>query len=520
MNALSLESSVCLSPETKIQIDRALSHLVFHHPESQYICLFKKHPGEYEIDRFGRKKQKVTQTHFLLQDLLHQPSLLAPFVGEDAYFSMNDYFKIRYKNGIERIDRTQNHIHRARALYVDIDFHSLTQYHLAPELFLEYLKEEIERLTDGDVLPEPNYMIWSGRGVNLVWLLQPVSESGFPYWRALEEYFITQFDYLGADAKVKDLPRVMRLDGGINSKNGVEVRTDYRHEKRYDMDNLLKKCLPDLYEKRQHLREVAHIIVGRAEKKKKRKPKKRKPEPLRHGKKGTVTRFRGSTNQLNLFRAKDLEKLSEMRKGKVTGNRDLILFLYCLHLTRYYTGRMKAEKKILNPEDKETAFQRAFQKTLLLNQTFTFPMSEKEITTNMQSVLTTSLNEDSPLYQKQAKEKGYRLAGYYYSNERIIKELNITPEEQQTLYTIISKSEKERRNPPEVIRKKDKDRKKTARQKAKIVSREEKRQRDIELLRETLKAYPGASQRALQKLTHLSASRVNSLLKELKTGKY
>ena len=199
---------------------------------------------------------------------------------------------------------------------------------------------------------------------------------------------------------------------------------------------------------------------------------------------------------LNQARLLDLVALVEMRNHEVTGYRETILFLY-----RYWTCCFNQDKR------------EALNQTLELNRTFTRPLPEREVIRATQSAEKASEAKSSKESNRIAMEKGYPGAGYNLSNAKIIRWLDITPEEMEKLKTIINTKEKRRRD---LIRKGEK------RRAAGVPTREEwkrnesmKKDASLEKVRSALKENPKLSIRKLSEVTGLSKSYVERLKKLL-----
>ena len=108
---------------------------------------------------------------------------------------------------------------------------------------------------------------------------------------------------------------------------------------------------------------------------------------------------------------------------------------------------------------------------------------------------------------------GYPGAGYNMPNQTIIDWLNITPEEQKHLSSIIDKSEKRRRK---------NDAQREQRRAQGVIPREqylaqeaEQKQERMSPIIEAIKQNPGLSQRALAKLTGFSRTSIQRAMAEM-----
>lgn len=359
-----------------MRLDAAEKQLLFHHnPQntSGWITLAKKDPDT----------KRFRQYHYQPEELA---SALTEWMGEDVYYSQNTFYKPQ-----RRIDT----IRQLRTLYVDLDVYTLG---MTPEWVLGKLEFE----TFGQALPEPNMVIFSGRGLVLIWNIEPIPYKAMPLWRAVETYFVNQLKEVGADAKATDPARIFRLAGSINSKNKALVQTDYRHDYRYDIHQLQYDYLPEL-----------------------------SPKKLAVKKKGRNTKIIRMYNiyTLHLARARDLAKLVELREGQIHDCRENLLFLY-----RYFTCCFTDDP------------QKALEDTLSLNSEFADPLPEREVITATRSAEKAWAAKSDAKANEIAKSLGHPGAGYNMPNSTIINWLHITPEEEKQLSSIIGKGEKRRRN--------------------------------------------------------------------------
>lgn len=359
-----------------VRIDAAEKQLLFqHHPQNTdgWITLAKKDPDT----------KRFRQYHYKPEELA---SSLSEWMGEDVYYSQNSFFKPQ-----RRIDN----IRQLRSLYVDLDVYNLG---MTPEWVLGKLEFEYF----GQAIPEPNMVIFSGRGLVLIWNIEPIPYLAMPLWRAVETFFAEQLKDVGADTKATDPARIFRLAGSINSKNRTIVKTEYRHDHRYDIHQLQFDYLPELSPNKL------------AVKKKGRKPR-------------VIRLF--NTYTLHLSRARDLAKLVELRNGHVEGFRETILFLY-----RYWTCCFTDDPV------------RALEDTLSLNNEFDRPLPEREVITATKSAEKAWEAKSDVKANELAKALGYPGAGYNMPNSKIIEWLDISPQEQEQLSSIIGAVEKRRRN--------------------------------------------------------------------------
>lgn len=358
-------------------IDAAKRHILFHHDPRNtdgWVTLAKKDP----------QTQRFHQFHYQPAELAEH---LSQWTDEDVYYSQNTFYKPQ-----RRIDN----IRQLRTLYVDLDVYNLG---LKPLWVLGKLEHEYF----GQVIPEPNMVIFSGRGLVLIWNIVPIPHMAMPLWRAVENFLASSLKEVGADTKATDPARIFRLPGTINSKSNVIVTAQYRHEYRYDIHELQYEYLPELTPA----------------------PPKAKKKP---GPKPKIVRL-FNIYTLHLSRARDIAKLVELREGNVTNYREYICFLY-RYFTCCYTN---------DPE-------RAMEEMLDLNNEFTEPLPYQEVVTATKSAQKAWEAKSNAKADETARAMGYPGAGYNLKNAKLIEWLNISPEEQREMSIIIGPQEKRRRN--------------------------------------------------------------------------
>ena len=159
----------------------------------------------------------------------------------------------------------------------------------------------------GKNIPTPNFIIDSGRGLYLIWLIKKVPRMALPLWKAVEEYFYRTLKEFGADIQALDATRILRIPGSINSKTHTEVKIIDNYDYLYDLREIQNEYMPELSEK-------APIRLGR--------PKK--------------VKYIYRERSLYYARIQDLIKLCELREYNLKDHRELILFLYRYYLC-YFT---------------------------------------------------------------------------------------------------------------------------------------------------------------------------------------
>ena len=310
------------------------------------------------------KTKEFSQWHYYVEDLLKQD-----FDKEDVYISMSTFYK-----PMRRIEN----IKELTCNFIDLDTYNtkFTNTQILMNLESNYFNK---------VIPTPNLIIGSGRGLTLIWLIERVPYMALPLWKAVQEYLYSQLKEFGADRKALDATRVLRVAGSINSKSGTRVTILEKYEYKYTLREIQREFLPDLDENRN---------------KKKGRPKK--------------VVYVHRERSLYQGRILDLVKLCELRNYDVKGHREIILFLYRYYLCYFY-------------EDE----QRALEDVLELNKEFIHPLGEKE--------LIRATGSAEKVFKSKDKQ-------YKYKNETLIDILEISDYEQTHMKIIIGKEEYKRRH--------------------------------------------------------------------------
>ena len=198
------------------------------------------------------------------------------------------------------------------ACYVDIDYHTNKKWNrFSPEFMTSILVEFI----DQESLPRPSYIVSTGRGLLIVWLLCKTSRNALPRWNSVQTHLYNSFKEFGADPRALDAARVFRVIGSENAKSASCVRPtwissdDFSKLERWGFDNLADEILPFT---RNELRALRCVRDAN------KKQNKTILQPKRKLTKATLWETRLS----------DLQKLRRLRGGALPeGNRDEWLFL-------------------------------------------------------------------------------------------------------------------------------------------------------------------------------------------------
>lgn len=343
----------------------------------------------------AKKGKEYVQYHYKINDLKDN---IGKAINLDAniYLTPNSFFMPKRK--IENI-------RKLNALYIDIDYYNI-------ENLKTYDHEKILAILENDYfgqdIPEPSFAIFTGRGIAVYWLIEPVPIKVLPLWNSVQKFFVDKLKAMGADSKSIDGARIMRIAGSVNDKSGLR-------SKLYIYDENLVYTLRDI--QNDYLPQLTPYIKNPAYKGK--------------GKKAKVVNFY-TLYSLHYARLNDILKLQDIRHGYCRNNngelveegqREFMCFLY-----RYWSCCYCKDPV------------QALENTLEFNQGFKKPLPNKEV-------------EKITLQAEKAYEKWildspngvYKRGGYNYKNETLIEKLIITDDEMKELITIIGPSEKMRR---------------------------------------------------------------------------
>ena len=301
----------------------------------------------------------------------------------DLSINLNDKDVYISQNTFNNRSRRLTHLKELKALYIDIDCYKVNLSKEATKYFLE-----------NDLygqIPIPNMLIDSGRGLYYIIFLENTKVEDLPKWQLVERYLYEKLKNLGADNKALDATRVLRVVGSTNSKNNELVKVIDTYDYQYTLDEIIENYIPEVNEDRKE---------------------KQKPKGVR--KKGRKKKFVSLFNLYNLYytRFMDIKKLVEIRNYEMTGYREITLFLI-----RYFLNVYHGDDDLVMEE------------VIEINNSFTEPLEINEVFNATRSGAI-----------------GATESVYKYSNDKLIKLLDITPSEQKEMATIIGKSEKYYRN--------------------------------------------------------------------------
>jgi hypothetical protein len=355
------------------------------------------HDGDDGFIAIAAKKGKeYVQYHYKVDDLTYN-------IGKAISLSANIYMT---PNSFFMPKRKIENIRKLNALYIDIDYYNI-------ESLKTYDHERVLAILENDYfgqdVPEPSFAVFTGHGLAVYWLIEPVPIKVLPLWNAIQKHFLDKLKNMGADSKSIDSARVMRLAGTINDKTGERAKL-------YMYDEKLVYTLKDI--QNDYLPQLTPYVKNPAYKGK--------------GRKSKVVNFY-TLYSLHYARLNDILKLQELRSGYCRNNdgvlteegqRELMCFLY-----RYWNCCYSNDTK------------QALLNTLEFNQGLRKPLLNKEV-----EEITVQAERAYAEWLLDSPNGVYKRGGYNYKNETLISLLNITDDEMKVLITIIDPKEKRRRD--------------------------------------------------------------------------
>lgn len=363
-------------------------------------------------------------------------------------------------NPLYRYYRKNDNVSNVQWIYVDVD--------APPNAPLDWQHSTTmrirEEILDKGILPEPNARVSSGRGIWLLWRIDPISIKYTPdmdIWKGLTREFSNTLKKYGADMGVKDPARVMRLAGTINKESVREDRPEQTvtmvvdHDDSHDIEEVAERYFPSIRIPSRHIDTTNQSRNSQG--------------PQRsHGK---------SIGTLLVDRMGDLERLVALRDGDFRGCRNNALYIYASCGVMLY-----------DMSDDEVS-----QKVVEFNKILNDPLPMREVTQILRSA--------------KRRPNGYKAD----SNTTIIEKLDIDPLEQKQMKTIIGKEE---------YRDRERIRKRKIRgggsQEELDAKRKQDRQNNLDRLQEAIAENPDATNAELEAILGISKKTLKRWKKALR----
>jgi hypothetical protein len=387
-------------------------------PESAFDEARLLHPGDsgwFAIMRRLPNGKVMSKMHPMAHlDIVTRAVERAP----DVYLSQSSFSSSR-----RRITSFAN----VRAAWVDIDC-----YHMEREAGPELIQEIVDRAVQVG-LPKPTYIVKSGRGLYAKWIFrEEVGPANLPVWNALQSSLCATFKAIGADVRARDIARVLRPLGSINSKAPQSpVHLAWQNTDLVDFESLCLAASEVRIEPtvREKIEQTQRLSGLRTAERARRDLADLLPSitHLDHLDRYAQTREPimmpaqdRSLRALNWRRFTDLRQLAHLRGGIHRGSRDSFIFWMMVSLANCGV----------------VTRQNFFSELAELSKTISSP--------DFQPLHDGSMGS---LYDRLGKQLAQGKAAVYTpSNAKLIDLLEISQDEQRQLTTLISPIEKRRRS--------------------------------------------------------------------------
>lgn len=317
-------------------------------------------------------------------------------------------------NTIKKWRRRKANVCTLNAIIIDLDYYKLGMNKAYVMYYLPVLLQD-------ENIRKPTAIIDSGNGLYLVWKIQERNVNNQVMTRLYEKItkaLQVKLAPLGADPQACDVLHLFRMPGTLNTKGGKrkEVYVESLDESKiYDLEYFATEVLEELPARRQ----------------------KSVQTPKDGQKKASIQRL-FNPYTLAVARAKDLERLAQLRDYEMDGYRHSFLHIYAVQLTQ--AGVEEYEKKLAD-----------------MNALLTRPIGENEVKSIIKllqqkaengariikAIEAAKIKKNKP--PMTAVEKAQEIS-YAYYNSTIIRELGIDEFEQASMRTIIGGAERGKRN--------------------------------------------------------------------------
>lgn len=183
----------------------------------------------------GGKRQGLYPTSQTVQVHRNLPWLTDIWTSQAVYWSRN-----RCAANVKCIDLS----------FLDIDYYKGVQ-EWATGKRPDQVALAFMSLCDILEVPRPSLIVHSGRGIQPKWLYaKPIPRPALKRWEAVQKELINKFLTFGADPSVKDCTRVLRTVRTVNSRSNTLCQVvgitpgDDGQPIRYDFENLCEYILP------------------------------------------------------------------------------------------------------------------------------------------------------------------------------------------------------------------------------------------------------------------------------------
>ncbi len=404
---------------------------------SQHVqLLHEKHNDHVFICTMPEETKEWTQTLVRNNNIEFIADSVASFHNH-AYIS-----QAGFKEGTKR--KTISNVSQLPCFYVDLDYYNLPELkHFNPVDLLHHIQEK------ETWLPLPTMVADSGRGAYFIWVLdKPVNVSNAPgnkahaadalaKWLTVNSHLTSVLSKYGGDTACNEASRVLRLAGSTNVKAALDRQkvSYWSTSNNVTMEGMCKTVRAHVLEvlNKQPVKPVLELIVNN-----KGNVTKTVKKPVTTVKGAVTSIFNDYT--LNTARASDYRTLAAVRGGDLADYRHRFLFCYAVAIAWTCKTPESMTSELIN-----------FGKTYFKKGKGSY--STRRLKSRVKSIVDRFIDQLEGRLHTWAKadpETGETMnievdPRYKLKNKTIAEMLNITPEEETELLTIISPAEKKER---------------------------------------------------------------------------
>lgn len=199
-------------------LERVFGHFKGH------ICVFLKRSDGRTSNTFYRHKEKERMFKYLQKNF-----------GINTYVSYSTYYK-KVKKHKDEVLRTQSNIVNTHMLVQDLDYYKFGMTDA------ECLQRIGEMVANGELIC-PTFIVSTGRGYQLIWLLEPFKNiAGYTNdldWRRIQDHMYEQLKQLNSDKVVKNPSAVTRLTGSKHNETKNIVYGFLANEVKFTLQDFL-----------------------------------------------------------------------------------------------------------------------------------------------------------------------------------------------------------------------------------------------------------------------------------------
>ena len=233
------------------------------------------------------------------------------YLRYDSYFTVNSLFSPAHwkskSTGLMDFRRTKDSFKRLNCAFIDLDVGRPDDRSPLKRQSRHEALERLMDLVDDCVVPEPNMIAFSGRGLYCFWLFDAALESNIGQKLLVEginRALGLRLRSLASDCAAIPVSQVLRVPDSIHTRSGNQVRYFLKQRPRYSVGELAQ-------------------FLGTS------------PDPATYrSPRGRIARPTPNLNKvyaaqcLNLQRADDILKIEKYFKGFTEGNRRIAIFYY------------------------------------------------------------------------------------------------------------------------------------------------------------------------------------------------